>query len=137
MLSHDIEQSFVILSFLPHPKRARARRPSLCLEGTGRISSSDQPMPWTGLLQFPDDPRNGRAAELLDRLAPEIAALNGGPLHLRLESFIVEDAFNFEISSTLKAIGFRYFPQSGRQLLEDIVADLERQYPSRPYLVIV
>src|SRR5262245_54278988 len=92
---------------------------------------------WEKVNKFPDDPRNGRAAELLDRLAPEIAALNGGPLHLRLESFIVEDAFNFEISSTLKAIGFRYFPQSGRQLLEDIVADLERQYPSRPYLVIV
>jgi len=92
---------------------------------------------WEKADQFPEDHRNRKAAELLDRLAPEIAALHGSPLHLRLETFIDEEAFSFEISARLRAIGFGYFPQSGQQLLQDIVVDLECRYPSRPPLRII
>lgn len=69
---------------------------------------------WKKAEQFPHDQRNRNAAELLDRLTLKIAALNGSPLHLRLESFIQEEAFSWEISGTLKAIGFSLFPTVGR-----------------------
>jgi hypothetical protein len=92
---------------------------------------------WRKDEQFPQDQRNRKAAELLDRLAQEIPALNGGPLHLRLETFADEEMFSLEISGKLKAVGFRYYPRSGQELLQDIVADLERRYAPRPYLRIV
>jgi hypothetical protein len=86
---------------------------------------------WEKAEQFPDDRRNRNAAELLDRLTPEITALNGSALHLRLETFMggeITYEISGEISGTLKQIGFLYFPQSGQQLLEDIIADLQRLY---------
>jgi hypothetical protein len=89
---------------------------------------------WKKAEQFPEDQRNREAAELLEKLLPEIASLNGSPLHLRLETFIDEEAFDLEIDGTLRSIGFGYFPQSGEKLLQGIVANLEQQCVSRPHL---
>ena len=85
----------------------------------------------------PENSRFREAAEMLDRLAPEIAALHGCPLHFRLEAYRDVEAFDLEINGTLKAVGFYYFPNSARQLLEDILSDLERRYGPRPHLRMI
>ncbi len=78
--------------------------------------------------RHPEDERNVKAAETLYRLAPQIAAYNGSPLHMRIETFVSAgpEAASLEIDLTLKKIGFPYIPATGQQLLEVIVADLER-----------
>jgi hypothetical protein len=83
---------------------------------------------WRVVEEYPEDPRNRRVAEILDQLASEVAALNGSPLHLRLETFLDVEMLGQEISEMLRAIGFRYFPQSAPQLIEDIITILEHRY---------
>jgi SLT domain-containing protein len=80
--------------------------------------------------QYPEDERNERAAELLERLTAEINALNWSPLHLRIETFVNDGEISGEINFILKSIGFRYVPATGEQLLRDIVAQLEHRCKS-------
>jgi hypothetical protein len=89
---------------------------------------------WLKAEQDPNDPRNARAAKLLERLAPEIAALNGSPYHVRIETFAECEAASFEISSILKAVGFQFYPVTGEELIKEIIACLERYCTRGRYL---
>jgi hypothetical protein len=75
--------------------------------------------------EFPDDKRNLEAAEALDRLAAEIAGLEGSELHQRIDALIdlTEDAdvffrFSESVSESLRSIGFHGGPESGVEFLE-------------------
>jgi hypothetical protein len=79
--------------------------------------------------QFPDDGRNLEAAEELDRLANEIAKLEGSDLHRRIVALIdltndtaggdcVYIELNESVSEELRGIGFRGGHESGAALLE-------------------
>jgi hypothetical protein len=80
--------------------------------------------------EYPDDPRNLRAAEILFRLAPEVAALNGSPLHCRIETFIPDNCeeVTLVVTEKLRRIGFSYWPSNAEQFLSDIVRDLQQQH---------
>lgn len=70
--------------------------------------------------EHPNDSRNMEAALLLERLAPEIAALNGSEIHSRLEG-----RYDAEIVSTaLRKVGFQLQPNTGLELLESIDSEL-------------
>jgi hypothetical protein len=89
--------------------------------------------------QFPEDTRNEQAADLLDRLAKEIEALEGSDVHLRIvrkqrEFCDIEHTdpltdpyarMRALISTELRDIGFRSKPKTCRQLLEDIADQIE------------
>ena len=83
--------------------------------------------------QFPEDKRNSRAAAILDSMKPQIAALNGSPLHERLiklweaeeRSCGERDIFSEIVSEELRAVGFTLFPATADELLEGILKRLE------------
>ena len=79
-------------------------------------------------------PSNKRAAELLWRLVPEIYALNGSHLHLRIEQFVLDDNFTAEVDGVMHAVGFHIFPANGEDLLKEILGQLERRCKSTPRL---
>jgi hypothetical protein len=82
--------------------------------------------------QYPHDNRNANAANLLRELEPEIGALNGGPLHIRIESFVDDENFGSEVDFIMRAVGFHFCPASGEELLKDIIRQLElRCKPAR------
>jgi hypothetical protein len=76
-------------------------------------------------VEFPDDERNLEAAEELDRLAAEIALLEGSELHLRLDKcFEDEDGTLIAmgiISEILRQVGFSRWYGTGEELLQAIV----------------
>jgi hypothetical protein len=81
--------------------------------------------------EFPDDPRNLEAAAALDRLAEEIADLNGSDLHQCIERMIEasDDFYDFDpsadldfelnevVSAELRAIGFHAVYATGAEFL--------------------
>jgi hypothetical protein len=75
--------------------------------------------------QYPGDNRNTEAAELLDTVAKDFAALDGSDVHRRIESAYLADdtaAINATeiVSEELRSVGFHSWPKSGRELLEGI-----------------
>lgn len=83
--------------------------------------------------QYPEDKSNRHAAAILDSMKPQIAALNGSPLHERLfklweaeARFCGErDIFSEIVSEELRAVGFTSFPATADELLEAILGRLE------------
>ncbi|MFO1126569.1 MAG: hypothetical protein U1E25_15700 [Methylocystis sp.] len=83
--------------------------------------------------QYPEDKSNSRAAAILDSMEPQIAALNGSPLHQRLFKFREaqglscgeRDIFSEIVSDELHAVGFTLFPATAGELLEVILKRLE------------
>lgn len=83
--------------------------------------------------QYPEDKNNSRAAAILDSMEPQIAALNGSPLHERLFKFWEaerlscgqRDIFNEIVSEELHAVGFTLFPATADELLEVILKRFE------------
>ncbi|MBR1154770.1 hypothetical protein [Bradyrhizobium sp. JYMT SZCCT0428] len=76
-------------------------------------------------IEFPDDERNLQAAHELDRLAVEIAALEGSKLHAQLDKIFEDEdsgliAMSF-ISDMLRQIGFSRWYATGEELLQAIV----------------
>jgi hypothetical protein len=73
----------------------------------------------------PDNARVARAAVLLDRLASDVAVLNGSELHsaiyLRWQEADFE-AFAECVGGCLSEVGFLFFPTNGRELLERVLA---------------
>ena len=70
-------------------------------------------------------PSNKGAAKLLWRLVPEIYALNGSHLHLRIETFVLDDNFSTEVDAVIHAVGVHTFPANGEELLNEILRQLE------------
>lgn len=79
--------------------------------------------------QYPDDERNLDAAELLDRLAGEVLALEDSPAALAFETacdivFSDEDRARKLMllwSDYRSGIGFRLFPDTGETVLQDLM----------------
>jgi hypothetical protein len=77
--------------------------------------------------QFPDDPRNLRAAEELERLAVQIEQLEDSAIHKRVrdktDRFTAVDngdgwyEINEDVSAELRSIGFHSGYQTGEQFL--------------------
>jgi hypothetical protein len=85
--------------------------------------------------QFPDDSRNLRAAEELERLAQEIDKLEGSEIHGQIDelnslSNEVDGGFyedlNESVSAELRSIGFHGSYQNGLEFLEWYRDNLER-----------
>lgn len=78
--------------------------------------------------EYPDDNRNQEAAEILERIANELPALDGSVLHRRIEKIVEDgnwDAFVSEvISDELRKIGFHSWPESAHELLATIASRL-------------
>ena len=76
-------------------------------------------------IEFPDDLRNLEAARELDRLAVEIAALEGSELHAQLDKFFEdEDGVLIAmpiIGDILRRVGFSRWYDTGEELLQEIV----------------
>ncbi|MGI4801032.1 MAG: hypothetical protein ACRYG8_44805 [Janthinobacterium lividum] len=81
--------------------------------------------------QYPDDERNLDAAELLDRLAGEVLALEGSPSAAAFEKehaaiFLGEDEDQAQEIMRLwseyrSGIGFRIFPDTGKAVLRELL----------------
>jgi hypothetical protein len=82
--------------------------------------------------EYPRDSRNIEAAEALERLAPEIVALNGTEIHRELEDLLICDGIAFTIiaSNALRVIGFTAAPESGVELAEAIAYALRPLNPN-------
>jgi restriction system protein len=76
--------------------------------------------------EFPEDQRNIQAADMLERLATELRALEGTALHERVARLAEEDGenFSFTLSEFLRAVGFRSFPSSGEDFLNEFLFNL-------------
>jgi hypothetical protein len=76
-------------------------------------------------IEFPDDVRNLEAARELDRLAVEIAALEGSKLHALLDKFFEDEEGGLIampiISEILRQVGFSRRYDTGEELLQAIV----------------
>lgn len=84
--------------------------------------------------QFPDDRRNLQAAEELDRLAEEVAQLDGSDIHRRILKLfdmaapyygMIGENLNEEVSAELRSVGF-HGGFTGAGLLEWYHETLER-----------
>ena len=84
--------------------------------------------------EFPDDRRNLQAAEELDRLAEEVAQLDGSDVHQRILKLFdmaqpyyekIGDDLNEEVSAALRSVGF-HGGYTGAELLEWYHETLER-----------
>lgn len=75
--------------------------------------------------KFPGDGRNLEAARELDRLAVEIAALEGSELHAQLDKIFEDEGSGLIamaiISDMLRQIGFSRWYATGEELLQAIV----------------
>jgi hypothetical protein len=90
---------------------------------------------WRKAEEFPDDPRNLEAAKELERLAAEIARLNGSPLHnriLELIDIVSEQGADDEAIDTIESteaelhrVGFGGGFRTGAELLERYRNELE------------
>jgi hypothetical protein len=74
---------------------------------------------------FPDDLRNLRAAEELDRLAMEVAQLEGSDIHQRICKLIenyqdpdIWSELNEDVSAALRGVGFHGGFDTGAELLQ-------------------
>jgi hypothetical protein len=89
--------------------------------------------------QFPDDTRNLRAAEDLERLAAQIEMLEGSAIHERVRGTFdrclatsenVWGDLNEDVSAELRSIGFHGGYETGEQFLEWYCARLEEWHRS-------
>ena len=75
--------------------------------------------------EFPGDERNLAAAHELDRLAVEIAALEGSKLHAQLDKIFEDEDSGMiamsVISDMLRQVGFSRWYATGEELLQAIV----------------
>jgi hypothetical protein len=86
-------------------------------------------------VQFPNDFRNLRAAEELERLAAQIEGLEGSDIHQRVadihDRFVAADepdgwiAIGEDVSAELRAVGFHSGYETGEQFLEWYCSRLE------------
>jgi hypothetical protein len=76
-------------------------------------------------LEFSDDSRNLEAAHEVDRLAVEIAALEGSELHAQLDTFFEDEDEGMiamaVIGDVLRQVGFSRWYATGDELLQTIV----------------
>jgi hypothetical protein len=82
---------------------------------------------WNKVEQFPNDPRNRKAAEELERLALDIEKLEGSEIHKRVrdttDRLVAVDNGDIwyevgeDVSAELRSIGFRSGYETGEQLL--------------------
>jgi hypothetical protein len=92
---------------------------------------------WRKVEEFPDDPRNLKAAIELERLAVEIAQLNGSALHnriLELIGIVSEQGADDEAIDTIEStetelhrVGFDGGFRTGAELLEWYRNELENR----------
>jgi hypothetical protein len=78
--------------------------------------------------RFPEDHRNVEAVEILERLAPELRALEGTALHEHVARLAEEEEggnYSGILSELLRTVGFRSFPSSGMDFLDEFVLNLE------------
>ena len=85
--------------------------------------------------QFPDDDRNLKAAEELERLAQEIGELEGSEIHRQIDRLVdqagdLDDPIDYvrlneDVSANLRSIGFHGSYENGAALLEWYRAALE------------
>ena len=75
---------------------------------------------------YPEDERNTHAAEHLERLAMGLPSLEDSELHQQLELALFERREDFctIVSEALREVGFRTFPETAAELLQDIVSRL-------------
>ena len=82
-------------------------------------------------IEFPDDVRNLEAARELDRLAVEIAALEGSKLHAQLDKLFEDKEGGLIampiISEILRQVGFSRWYDTGEELLQAIVDTCSNQ----------
>jgi hypothetical protein len=86
--------------------------------------------------RFPDDYRNLKAAEELERLAQEINDLGGSEIHRRIDELVglardfdgsaVIETFSTTVSYELRSIGFHSSYESGTKFLEWYRDNLEK-----------
>ncbi|SDI54151.1 MULTISPECIES: hypothetical protein [Bradyrhizobium] len=76
-------------------------------------------------IEFPGDTRNTEAASELDRLAIEVAALEGSKLHMQLDKIFEDEDSSLiamsVISDMLRQIGFSRWCATGEEFLQAIV----------------
>lgn len=83
----------------------------------------------------PEQEKNSRAILALESLNAQLSALNGTPLHERLmklreaedDRWGERDRFSEIVAEELYAVGFTFFPTTGKELLEKIARHLESE----------
>jgi hypothetical protein len=76
--------------------------------------------------RFPADSRNSEAAKILDRLAVDLDAHEGGPLHRKLaEHWEQREDFHEIVSEELRSLGFSSLPESAAELLQNIISHFD------------
>ncbi len=76
--------------------------------------------------EFPNDQRNTEAAIILERLASEIAAIEGSGLHKRLSQLAEDETFSTTLSTFLRLVGFRLFPNSAKDFIDELIDALDQ-----------
>jgi cysteinyl-tRNA synthetase len=127
----------------PQPEVARNLNPALLAVPT--LNSEDQLLGMDELIayqvqsaaewrrhkaeEFPEDPRNVEAANLLERLYQEFISLEGSALHRRAARLVrIDEALFYfvEIASVLtRAVGFTWFPRNAEEFLTRFIEDIE------------
>lgn len=82
--------------------------------------------------EFPNDQRNTEAAIILERLASEISAIHGSDLHRRLSQLAEDGNFSETLSTLLRLVGFRLFPNSADAFIDELVYALDQGRGSQP-----
>lgn len=87
------------------------------------------------VIEFPNDHRNSEAAEILDRLASEVSKLEGTDRHKRLAHLAEETAedgkFSVFLSDLTRLVGFRLFPDSAEDFIDELIYALEQEHSRR------
>ena|SRR6478672_3998221 len=97
--------------------------------------------------QFPDDPRNAEAADLLMKVAANLRSIDGTPEAKRFEAlhdFVFAEGTLDETSDAFRLcerwneyrsrIGFDHYPDSGKEYLDDLMDIAFETLPSTRYL---
>ncbi|MFD2233513.1 restriction endonuclease [Phaeospirillum tilakii] len=83
-------------------------------------------------VEFPNDNRNIRAAEILERLASQIHLVEGSHIHHRIDAILENEDGVFKFSESLleslRLVGFSIFPKSLTDFLSDIISEIDKQY---------
>lgn len=80
-------------------------------------------------IEYPDDDRNQRAAELLDRLATTVADVDAATRSAYDSLFDTEDddAIFYAVerkSEALRVVGFHSFPQTAAEFMQSLIDDV-------------
>ena len=97
--------------------------------------------------QFPDDPRNAEAADLLMKVAANLRSIDGTPEAKRFEAlhdFVFAEGTLDETSDAFRLcerwneyrsrIGFDHYPDLGKEYLDDLMDIAFETLPSTRYL---